>query len=337
MTAHVLGLQAETEHIQPFVPYRDLTSLASLIEVAFGSELVTTDSHIVQDLRQLAMLGPLLRGSGSAASPFAGYVWYEDGRLVGNVSLSPEKEDHTVWTVSNVAVLPEYRGNGIAGQLIDQAIRYARSRGARQLSLQVRPDNAGAVALYLHRGFRTLYTVHELLLHRHNWPVTPEVAPAAIRAPRPGDHRAIQSLLSALGSVGGQPPARRRTTRADWLWRTQLALRYALTAERTIEVVACTADGLAGYAFAQTNSLNGPHEAALYVAPQHRGRYELAMWEWLLDRLRSAVPHHVRTVVATSHPEALQAAWNLGFRTQRVLDQMALDLQPALGPSGLVD
>jgi len=333
VTARTFPLRsAAAGHLRPFNPYRDLSSLASLIETAFGPELASTGSHIVQDLRQLALLGPLLRGGASALAPFAGFVWYEGERLVGNVSLSPEREDRSVWTVSNVAVLPEHRGQGIAGLLMDEAIRYAHSRGVRQLILQVRPDNIGAVALYRHRGFHRLDTVHELLLHHCRWPLTGGPAPAGLRSPRPADHGAIRELLAALGTVGGQPPAGRRTAHADWRWRVRLAARYALTTERTIEVVAGNGPLVAGYAFAQTNFARGAHEAAMFVAPQFRGRYEGALWEWLLRRLHAGAPRDVRSLVSISHPEALEAAWNLGFHTQRILDQMALDLKPGPAP-----
>ncbi|NLD43070.1 MAG: GNAT family N-acetyltransferase [Chloroflexi bacterium] len=339
MIAQAAGVAAASEHIRPFLPYRDLADLATLIEAAFGPELAATGSHLVQDLRQMAMLGPLLRGPNRLMSPFYGFVWTESGELVGNVSLSPEREDRAVWSVTNVAVMPEHRGRGIASQLMDRAIAFARARGVRRLILQVRPDNDIAVALYRRCEFATLDTVHELRLHKHQWPLVVG-GPAArgdaagtLRAPRAADHAEIRALLARLATVGGQPVSGRQSTRHPWVWSAYRLLHYAVTAEQTFEVVACPAGRPVAYAFAQTNSLRGPHEAALYVAPQHRGRYEAALWEWLLARLRRAVPQHVQTTLSVSHPEALTAAWDLGFRTVRVLDQMALDLQPGRDPA----
>ncbi|HET6229592.1 MAG TPA: ribosomal protein S18-alanine N-acetyltransferase [Longimicrobiaceae bacterium] len=66
------------------------------------------------------------------------------------------------WTVvdqaelGNVAVAPEARGLGIGGALVDHAIRCARSRGAREVFLEVRESNVSAQSVYLAKGFQVL-------------------------------------------------------------------------------------------------------------------------------------------------------------------------------------
>ena len=55
-----------------------------------------------------------------------------------------------------VADAPEYRGRGIAQQLIEAAHRQARQRGCRRVVLEVRCDNAAALALYQRRGYRAV-------------------------------------------------------------------------------------------------------------------------------------------------------------------------------------
>ena len=56
--------------------------------------------------------------------------------------------------IDNIAVKPEYRRQGIAGELLDVFIRFAEGRGLAFLSLEVRASNAAAIALYEGRGFR---------------------------------------------------------------------------------------------------------------------------------------------------------------------------------------
>ena len=106
---------APPSHIRPFNPAYDLGDLATLIETAFGAELSITGSNMVRDMRQMALWGPMLWLTGPASSLLKGYVWIEDGRLVGNVSVTAESGKAGDWSISNVAVLPEYRGEGSPG------------------------------------------------------------------------------------------------------------------------------------------------------------------------------------------------------------------------------
>ncbi len=72
-------------------------------------------------------------------------------KLIGSVSawyLPP-------WEIQigNFAVLPEYRRQGVAGLLMDALLAKAEERGIPDISLEVRPSNAPALALYAKYGF----------------------------------------------------------------------------------------------------------------------------------------------------------------------------------------
>ncbi len=56
--------------------------------------------------------------------------------------------------ITNVAILPAYRGRGIGTQLMAAVIAAAKERGATAMTLEVRPSNVPALALYHHYGFR---------------------------------------------------------------------------------------------------------------------------------------------------------------------------------------
>ena len=75
MIAHAIERRTNAGYMRPFVPHRDLGSLATLIERSFETEISDTGSTIVRDLRQMAMLGPLLRATGAIVTPFTGFVW----------------------------------------------------------------------------------------------------------------------------------------------------------------------------------------------------------------------------------------------------------------------
>lgn len=59
---------------------------------------------------------------------------FEDGRLVGIASVSreppPGADDPGAWRVRGMATLPEARGRGIGGRLLEACIEHARLRGA---------------------------------------------------------------------------------------------------------------------------------------------------------------------------------------------------------------
>ena len=56
--------------------------------------------------------------------------------------------------ITNVAILPAYRGQGVGTQLMAAVIAAAKERGASAMTLEVRPSNASALALYHHYGFQ---------------------------------------------------------------------------------------------------------------------------------------------------------------------------------------
>ena len=56
--------------------------------------------------------------------------------------------------VLNLAVVPERRGQGLGGVLLDAGLAAVRARGGSEVFLEVRASNAVAQALYAARGFR---------------------------------------------------------------------------------------------------------------------------------------------------------------------------------------
>ena len=55
--------------------------------------------------------------------------------------------------ISNIAVFPEYRRQGIGRRLLEGAFEVAEKGGAESISLEVRPSNCGAIELYRSVGF----------------------------------------------------------------------------------------------------------------------------------------------------------------------------------------
>ena len=57
--------------------------------------------------------------------------------------------------ITNVAVKPELRRQGIASQLLEVFINFAKGNHLAFLTLEVRPSNTAAIVLYGRHGFRS--------------------------------------------------------------------------------------------------------------------------------------------------------------------------------------
>ncbi|MCD8130010.1 MAG: ribosomal protein S18-alanine N-acetyltransferase [Lachnospiraceae bacterium] len=57
--------------------------------------------------------------------------------------------------VFNVAVAPQMRGQGIAGEMFAELLRRGRERGVENFTLEVRASNQAAIHLYKKNGFVT--------------------------------------------------------------------------------------------------------------------------------------------------------------------------------------
>lgn len=55
--------------------------------------------------------------------------------------------------ITNVAVFPQHRGNGIAKALMGRLIQAGRENGLKFISLEVRKSNTAAISLYEKLGF----------------------------------------------------------------------------------------------------------------------------------------------------------------------------------------
>ena len=74
----------------------------------------------------------------------------EDGRIVGFAGAWMILEESHM---TNIAVLPEYRGRGIGRRLMEALMQYASNLGVSYMTLEVRAGNKKAQALYTSLGF----------------------------------------------------------------------------------------------------------------------------------------------------------------------------------------
>lgn len=58
--------------------------------------------------------------------------------------------------LANIAVVPEFRGQGLASRLLERVLEVARGRGVTSIYLEVRASNERAADLYLGFGFEEI-------------------------------------------------------------------------------------------------------------------------------------------------------------------------------------
>lgn len=156
MTAISLQLNS---HIRRLDVQRDLLETADLIELCFGSQMDPDGHAYLRNIRRAARSNDYLRWlpgpKEQATYPLFGYVWEEDHRIVGNISLIPILHANSWrYLIANVAVHPDYRGRGIGHELTRRALRHTLEQGVHLACLQVRDTAPIAHRMYLSHGFQ---------------------------------------------------------------------------------------------------------------------------------------------------------------------------------------
>jgi ribosomal-protein-alanine N-acetyltransferase len=80
-------------------------------------------------------------------------VAWEEEKLVGFIGLMAVGEEADI---TNVAVLPAYRRQGIGARLVGAMLDLAKSEKIQKIMLEVRASNEAAIALYKKYGFQFL-------------------------------------------------------------------------------------------------------------------------------------------------------------------------------------
>jgi ribosomal protein S18 acetylase RimI-like enzyme len=161
----------EKSGIRPLNQKADLLAIADLIELCFSDHMDSEGREYINYLRRLAKNNVnkvQFDGLDVYPSTMSGYVWIDNNQLIGNLSMIPFLNNgRKLMLIANVAVHPEFRKQGIAKALTQQALKEAYNQKMGSVWLHVRHDNNVAFHLYESLGFlkRVLRTTWQIDAH----------------------------------------------------------------------------------------------------------------------------------------------------------------------------
>ena len=328
MVSQILPLNAESQpNLRQMDPARDLADIANVIEIAFANELSSDGHAIMRDLRLLNTFGPFVwlfsRAMPSLRDMFGGYVWEQDGQVVGNITLTRFDQLGRQWVISNVAVLPDYRRRGIARIMMKAAIQHAKHHGCKRVQLQVRHDNYGAKALYESLGFHYLETVTEMFCDRVYASNLPLFSNVTVREPEPKRwyeayevaRAAIPNALQKIRPLRVENFRLRQRPFLERLWNRF----FGHTRERWWVEMQGKVMGL----LSVERQMSRHARIEILIHPLAIGHVEAALINQMTTRLNGQ--WGTRVAIAANLTQARTLLRQVGFRELRTLDHMILE------------
>lgn len=317
--------------LRPMEPSRDLRQVAALIEEAFADQLDLRGQEALRELKTMSRLGPLLwlldRLSPEFHETFSGFVWVEEGYVVGNVTVNRPNWRSQRWFISNVAVERAYQGRGIARELMQAAIGMALDRGGESVTLQVRADNAPALKLYRDLGFEELMGTTELQLNRVGQVTFVPAEGFPLRQRDYNEWHKEYELAQAATPAGEQRarPIREKDFRKRVGDRVVDWLRDAFAGQRTHRLAVDEGDRFIATLTVRASWWRG-HSLKMMVHPDYRGLIEETLVTQALALLGNYPRQGVAAKISASHQEAIETLKRYGFVERQTLVQMRLNL-----------
>ncbi len=306
-------------NIRPLEMRRDLRAVADLVEKCFAETLDTDGRRYIRQMR-LAANNPRAMGLTDRFSPaLNGYVWEEEGKVVGNLSLLPMVADkQRSYLIANVAVHPDHRRRGIASSLTEAALEFISKRGIQSVWLQANAANPIAIVLYEKFGFVDR-------ARRTTWHSQP-----TLQAFEPSPDSSISSRRKK--DWGQQLSWLERIYPKEIRWHLAIKLSYLkpgligffnrVFADKRIKQWSAYQQGTLTGTLSWQSSFSQADRLWLATSARYQ---EIAIQTLLPHARRSLSPHRT---LAVNYPagEAVQAFESVGFRAHKTLVWMHISL-----------
>jgi ribosomal protein S18 acetylase RimI-like enzyme len=307
---------------------RDVPQVIKLLELVFGHRLGGSEQRLFNSEAGLSQPAFLWRLNPASSKLALGYVWEENGRIIGNATLLPTRKPKR-YLVVNVAVHPNYRRRGIAHDLMEALSSLVQSRGGNRILLQVVKENMAAIQLYRSLNYETIGSMTTWrcsALRLRQLQLGPDDQPESeIRELSQQDwQRAYQLDVAALPIDLNWPEPLRKDAYKYGLWRRFENFFNGRRAE--VWVAKGSAQQLAGLV-GLWSEWGRPHQIALRVHPDWRGQLERP----LLAKAIRRISYLSNRTVRIDHPDDDKLTNDLlreaNFTPRRTLTHMSLDTE----------
>jgi len=151
---HLNPVKTGSPNLRPVRLPQDLKAVADLVELCFAATLDADGRRFIRQMRQAGSSRSRYQRFSNFPPGIKGFVWVEDGQIVGNINLIPVlAQSRKAYLIANVSVHPDHRRQGIAHTLTQASLAFAEKRRVRHLWLQVDEGNQEAQHLYQDFGF----------------------------------------------------------------------------------------------------------------------------------------------------------------------------------------
>ncbi len=326
-------MNATSDKIRPLELKRDLDALVGLIEIAFAGDLARWGSDFGEQVKMMKKFVPLIRFlsrvSEAFRNTFDGFLWEEEGRVVGGVTVSKQGLNRARWLIGNVATHPDFRRRGIARALVNRAIQHAQAHGAEMCILEVRAEAEPAYNLY-----RSMDFVHYDSVTGFKLEALPEaqvkpfdgydLRPMKFTEWQPRYELAVRETPQEVQDFAPVSEAEFRVVPIERLIQP-LALRLQRT---DIHRWAVEKEGrLVGYAsLAACKAPKVNHRLFLRIEPEHQEALADPLVSLTLHTLQDYPPNNFQAELRTTNTGLIDTLKRYGFEEIEVMHRLGLKL-----------